>query len=226
MKICVLIPSYNCGRTIGSILRDLRSKGLDVVVVDDGSTDDTGRIAKSNGALVLSHNKNMGKGASMREGFKYILKSDYEAVLVMDGDNQHSVEDVDGFMNKARETGADIVIGNRMNDASDMPPVRLWTNRFMSALISRIIGIRVPDSQCGFRMLSRRVLEQIDLESSNYDIESEIIMKASREGFKIESAPIRTVYADEKSSINPVVDGFRFIALLFRVFFGPKSGRR
>ena len=226
MKICVLIPSYNCGRTIGSILRDLRSKGLDVVVVDDGSTDDTGRIAKSNGALVLSHNKNMGKGASMREGFKYILKSDYEAVLVMDGDNQHSVEDVDGFMNKARETGADIVIGNRMNDASDMPPVRLWTNRFMSALISRIIGIRVPDSQCGFRMLSRRVLEQIDLESSNYDIESEIIMKASREGFKIESAPIRTVYADEKSSINPVVDTLRFIALLFRVFFGPKSGRR
>jgi len=158
----------------------------------------------------------MGKGASMREGFRRILKKGFDSVVVMDGDGQHVVEDIGNFIEKMKETNADIVVGNRMLDTSSMPGLRIHTNRFMSSLISLIAGQNVPDTQSGFRLIKREVLQKIDLESSNYEIESEMIIKAARAGFRIESVPIKTVYNDEKSRINPIVDAFRFIAFLAR----------
>ncbi len=115
---------------------------------------------------------------------------------------------------KMDQTGADMVIGNRMSDISSMPGSRKYTNRFMSFLISTLSGQRIPDSQSGYRLIKREVLEKIDLKSSNYEVESEMIIRAARAGFKIESAPIKTIYRDEKSRINPVVDTFRFIVFI------------
>ena len=111
MKNCILIPSYNEARTIGVITKELKARGLEVYVVDDGSTDETAGIALSQGAVVIAHDKNKGKGASLIEGFDRILKEDFDAILVMDGDGQHATGDVDNFFNKMAETGADIVIG-------------------------------------------------------------------------------------------------------------------
>lgn len=213
---CVLIPSYNEARTIGHLVSELRARDLTVYVVDDGSTDKTATIAESEGAVVVQHKDNMGKGASMREGFRRILKKGFDSVVVMDGDGQHVVEDIGNFIEKMKETNADIVVGNRMLDTSSMPGLRIHTNRFMSSLISLIAGQNVPDTQSGFRLIKREVLQKIDLESSNYEIESEMIIKAARAGFRIESVPIKTVYNDEKSRINPIVDAFRFIAFLAR----------
>jgi len=218
-KISVLIPSYNEERTIGSIVRELKGRGMVVYVVDDGSTDDTASIAESAGAIVVKHEKNKGKGASLREGFRHILKKGFGAVLVMDGDAQHHPDDIDNFLKKMDDANADLVIGNRMNDLSSMPLIRIWTNRFMSGLISLVCGRCVPDSQCGFRLIKRNVLEGIELRSSNYEIESEMIIRAARAGFKIESAPIRTVYQDETSRINPVLDTLRFMAFIARIAF-------
>ena len=174
------------------------------------------KIAESNGAIVLRHDKNMGKGASLREGFKYVLKEGFDAALVMDGDGQHETGDLGNFFKKMEDTGADIVIGNRMSDASSMPLVRKITNRFMSNVISKLCGHKIPDTQCGFKLIKRRVLENIDLESSNYEIESEILIKAARKGFKIESVPVKTVYRGEMSKINPIVDTIRFLNLLLK----------
>jgi glycosyltransferase involved in cell wall biosynthesis len=216
---CVLIPSYNEARTIGHLVSELRARDLTVYVVDDGSSDDTAKIAESEGAVVVRHKENRGKGASMREGFRHILKRGFDSVVVMDGDGQHVVEDIGNFIEKMKETNADIVVGNRMLDTSLMPGLRIHTNRFMSSLISLIAGQNVPDTQSGFRLIKREVLQKIDLESSNYEIESEMIIKAARAGFRIESVPIKTVYKDEKSRINPVVDAFRFIAFLARTAF-------
>ena len=218
-NLCVLIPSYNEARSIGRLVDSLRAQGLTVYVVDDGSIDDTAGIAESKGAVVVKHKVNKGKGASLREGFKHVLKKGYEAVVVMDGDGQHEVEDIGNFLRKMEETCADIVIGNRMLDTSSMPVSRVHTNRFMSGLISMIAGQEVPDSQSGFRLIKSAVLDKIKLKSSNYEIESEMIIKASREGFKIESVPIKTVYEGEESKINPVLDTLRFIAFLVKVTF-------
>lgn len=219
MNYCVLIPSYNEERTIGGIIKNLQARHVPVYIVDDGSTDATYSIAVSAGAVVVRHKKNMGKGASMREGFKHILKKGYDAVLVMDGDNQHEIDSIDDFVRKMDETGADMVIGNRMSDTASMPIVRKVTNRFMSWLISKICGQRVPDTQCGFRLIKINVLEKIKLESSNFEIESEIILKASGLGFKIASVPIKAVYQDEKSRINPAADTIRFISFMIRSVF-------
>lgn len=218
-NLSVLIPSYNEARTIGHIVAELILKGFIVYVVDDGSSDDTARLAHAEGAVVVKHRKNMGKGASLREGFRHIVKKGFDAVIIMDGDGQHLASDIGNFMEKMDATGADIVIGNRMLDVSSMPKERKYTNRFMSYLISLISGQRVPDSQCGYRLIKTEVLKKVTLEASNYEIESEMIIRASRAGFRIESVPIKTIYKGEKSRVNPVVDTLRFIAFVVKILF-------
>ncbi len=216
-NLCVLIPSYNEARTIGDIVSGIRAGGLTAYVVDDGSSDDTAALAERAGAIVVKHPRNRGKGASLREGLRHIVKYQYDGVVIMDGDGQHKVSDIGNFTKIADESGADMVVGNRMSDISNMPFVRIQTNRFMSFFISRISGQYVPDTQCGFRYIRRAALEKITLESSNFEIESEMIIKAARAGFKISSVPIQTVYEDEESRINPVLDTLRFIAFIVRI---------
>ncbi|MDO8536372.1 MAG: glycosyltransferase family 2 protein [Candidatus Omnitrophota bacterium] len=217
MKSCVLIPSYNEARTIGAITKELKSRGMTVYVVDDGSIDKTADIARAQGAVVVIHDKNKGKGASLIEGFKHIIKKDFDVVLVMDGDGQHSIDDIDSFFKKMNETGADIVIGNRMLDTVSMPLVRRITNRMMSRIISKMCGQVIPDTQCGFKLMKRSVLDGIKFEFSNFEIESEILFKAAKKGLKIESVPVKTVYLDETSKIKPIFDTVRFISFLIKM---------
>lgn len=215
--ICILIPSYNEGKTIGAIVRKLKDRDLPVYVVDDGSIDDTYNAALTGGATVIKNIKNLGKGAALRVGFKRVIEDGYEAVIVMDGDDQHDVTDIAHLIMKMRETGAGLIIGSRMHDTASMPYIRILVNRGMSFLLSNICGQKVPDTQCGFRLITRDLLSSITLESLNYEIESEMIIKACRAGFKVESVPIKTVYQDEVSRINPVIDTIRFLILLARM---------
>ena len=219
-KTVVLIPAYNEARSIGGIIKDLKEKGLSVYVIDDGSTDDTSAIALKEGANVLKHDKNKGKGASIRDGIQYALKENFDAVLILDGDGQHKTSDVDNFFAKMDGASADIVIGNRMHDTSAMPFARHVTNRVMSYVISKLCGHDIPDTQCGFRLINIKVLKSVKLESSNYEIESELLLKAAKKGFKIESIPIQTVYENETSNINPLVDTVRFIVFLVKTLVG------
>lgn len=216
---CALIPSYNEARTIGGIVRRLKERGFTVYVVDDGSRDDTARRAGDEGAIVITNAVNMGKGGALRIGFDRAVKDGHDSVIIMDGDDQHDVTDIAHLIKSMHETHADIIIGNRMNDTSRMPFIRVAVNHFMSWLLSLVIWQYVPDTQCGFRLIKRDVLLKIKLESSNFEIESEIIVKAARAGFKIASAPIKTVYQDEVSKINPVIDTLRFIRLMFKLAF-------
>ncbi|MBN1526784.1 MAG: glycosyltransferase family 2 protein [Candidatus Omnitrophica bacterium] len=216
-KICILIPTFNEAKTIGQIIRDLKRLSLAAYVVDDGSADESASISEREGAVVMRHPRNMGKGAALRTGFERILRDGFDAVLVMDGDGQHTIEDVERFIKEEEYIGADMIIGNRMLETSAMPRHRVVTNKFMSGVISRLSGQYVPDTQCGFRLIKREVLQKVKLESSNYEIESEMILLAARERFTIESLPIKTVYRDEKSRINPLVDTLRFIMLMAKI---------
>jgi len=218
-KLCILIPSYNEARTIGSVISQLKPRALTMYVVDDGSSDDTAVIARREGAVVVQHKVNKGKGAAMREGFSHIIKKGYERVIVMDGDDQHSSKDLDALISAMNESGSDMVIGNRMHDTSAMPKMRIFVNHLMSFLISKVSGVNVPDTQCGFRIIKIKLLEEISLESSNYEIESELIIKAARKKFTISSCPIKTVYQNEQSRINPLVDTFRFIVFITKTIF-------
>jgi len=223
MRIYVVIPTYNEAKTIASIIRKIRQQELEVVVIDDGSLDNTYEIAKDNGAIVLRNENNEGKGASLIKGFHYAQDRDCDAVITMDGDGQHLPEEIPYFIRLAKYSNSGIFIGNRMFKIKSMPFVRVFTNKLMSWLISFVAGQSIPDTQCGFRLIKKDVLEKINLKTSKYETESEIIIKASRLGFKIESVPIKSIYSGEKSQINPVIDTLRFIKFIIRELWITRS---
>ncbi len=223
MKTCVIIPTYNEAKTIGEVVRDIRKQNLDVLVVDDGSRDKTAQLAASSGAAVLRNKGNLGKGASLIRGAEQALKHGFDAVIIMDGDGQHLASDLPYFIRLATYSDSGIFIGNRMDKPRSMPMTRILTNRFMSWLISKIARQDIPDTQCGFRLIKRQVFEKIKLTTRKYETDSEILIKAARENFRIESVPIKTVYGLEKSQINPLIDTLRFCRFIIREIWTTQS---
>lgn len=216
MRISALIPSYNESKTIGLLVKEIKGQGLDVIVVDDGSVDRTAEIAKMAGADILRHQENQGKGASLKDGFHYVLNKNYDAVITIDGDGQHSPGDISQFIQAAGRPEIDMVVGNRMHFSKGMPLIRWLTNNFMSFLLSLICWQYIPDSQCGFRLIKKRVLEELSFTTANYEIESEILIAMRNKGFKTKFIPIQTIYAKEGSQINPIVDAIRFFRFLLK----------
>ncbi len=216
MRICALIPLYNEARTAGKLIRKVSEYVEGCLVVDDGSTDSSAAIASQAGAEVIRHSKNYGKGLSLRDGFKRILEQDFDAVIIIDGDNQHDPRDIPRFIHKAEGSSSGIILGNRMYNVGRMPLIRILTNKFMSWIISKVTGQKIMDSQCGYRLIKKEVLEKITLFSSRFEIESEILIKAARCNFKIASIPISSIYQKEQSKIDPLLDTLRFIRFIFK----------
>jgi len=214
INVFIVIPTYNERRTIGSIVKELRGRDFRVVVVDDGSRDHTIVDANKFGAELVIHPKNVGKGRCIKEGLEYCLENGCDIVITMDGDGQHDLGEIDKFIAEFKEKHADIVLGNRMHDAKKMPFVRRWTNIFMSFVISCILGERIDDSQCGYRLLSRKAIEKMRLRTTKYEVESEMLLEAKRHGLRISSINIDSIYQGESSQINPFFDTIRFIRLI------------
>ncbi len=214
MRACVIIPTFNESKTIAGLIQQVQSSGLEVIVIDDGSTDNTADIAEASKAQLLRNVKNLGKGASLAKGYDFALARGFEAVISMDGDGQHSCDDLAAFIRKAESSDCAIIVGNRMSSARQMPALRVATNRFMSWLISLVTGQHIPDTQCGFRLVKKELLEKLNLSTSKYETESEILIQAARLGFKIESVAVRTIYSGQKSQINPFVDTLRFLRFI------------
>ena len=219
MKVCILLPAYNESKTIGPLVRSLRAKQLDVFVVNDGSIDNSGQIAREAGANVIDNPQKSGKGFSLRKGFAHIISLDYDGVIVMDSDGQHAVSDVDNFIQLAEQNPQVMINGNRMAQAKEMPFVRSMTNRLMSLLISLACRQAIPDTQCGYRYIGISVLKDLSLTCNSYEIETEMLMKASKKKFSVLSVPVETIYRNEKSKINPVIDTYRFIIYFLKELF-------
>ncbi len=213
---CVIIPAYNEEMRIGHIVGEVRANGLDCIVVDDGSADKTKEEASKAGASVISHAKNLGKGVSLRDGFKEALKKDYDFVITMDGDGQHHPGELQGFVKATGLGDAAVILGNRMGDPKGMPLKRKATNWAMSSFISLIAGQKMPDTQCGYRLIKAEVLRAVPLTTDKYEIESELLIGASKAGFKIKSIPIKSIYGGEKSQIHPFVDTLRFLSFIIK----------
>lgn len=216
MKLLAVIPAHNEAQTIASVVIGVKALGHGVLVIDDGSIDATAQLAQAVGAIVVSTHKKSGKGNALRQGFAWALEHGYEAVICLDGDGQHEAADIQAFLDCHRASGAALVNGNRMRNPKGMPLVRRATNAFMSWLISIICRQSIPDTQCGFRLISAEVLKAVQLECSDFEIETELLIKASKKGFKIASVPIATIYRDEVSKIKPVRDTIRFIRYIAR----------
>lgn len=215
MRNCAIIPALNAAQTIGEVVKEIKKSAIDPIVIDDGSTDATSKVSAENGAEVLRNEVNSGKGASLRKGFAYAISRGYTCVLTLDADGQHSPKDIPNFLNLlTKRPDADMIIGNRMDSPEGMPLSRKLTNKFMSWILSAISGQKVPDTQNGFRLIKSQLLENLELKSRRFEIESELILKAAAKKALILSVPITSIYQNRQSRINPIPDTFRFVKFI------------
>ena len=215
--VAAVIPAYHEEVHVRGVVERV-CKQLDrVVVIDDGSTDATATRAREGGAEVIVHPENRGKGESIKTGLRHwLVCPEIKFILLLDADGQHLPEEIDRFLAAAAATEAGLFVGTRMNDVHDMPFVRRTVNRYMSRRISRLCGQEVPDTQCGYRMVHRTLASHLLDGTSRFEYETEMLIIASRAGFRIASVPISTIYSDEVSSIHPVRDTLRFFRLMRR----------
>ncbi len=216
MTTGAILPALNAARFLPDVIARIRAAqpGLRPLVVDDGSADGTADVAREAGAEVIVHPRNMGKGQALRTGYAWALEEGVDWVFTLDSDGQHLPEEMQGFLDVAQRRRCDIVVGDRMAATETMPWLRKRTNIFTSAVVSALAGADIPDSQNGFRLYRTACLRDLNLRTTRYDAESEILVRLARRGFRIGSAPISTVYGDEISTINPLVDTGRFFRLV------------
>jgi len=219
VNIFILIPAYNAAKTLPDVIDRLSQvvSPHQLIVVDDGSTDNTATVLQHYGVVVLSHPQNQGKGAALRTGMDYALRHGARAVITLDADGQHDPQELPQFL---KHSSADLVIGTREHTLKSTPFHRYLSNSITSLILSLVAKQRIRDSQSGYRLLSARVMRTINLVTHRYETESEILIKAGRRGFSIDALPIQTVYSRENiSHIQPLRDTWRFIVLIFRSFF-------
>ena len=218
MKICALIPAYNEGEYIYEVICRCRVYIADILVYDDGSTDNTAQEALRAGAEVVGREGNKGKGQTLLDGFNLLAERGYDGVIALDADGQHLPEEIPLFINAA-VAGADIVIGNRMAEQKNMPRINWYTNVVTSLVISMLAHKRIRDSQVGYRFVRCQAWEKIrgKIRSRNFEFEGEMLVAAGRQRLKIVEVPIETVYGEEVSKINPWLDTWRFIKMAFRL---------
>jgi glycosyltransferase involved in cell wall biosynthesis len=222
VSIVALIPAWDEATRIGPVVEATRAH-LPVLVVDDGSEDDTSAVAKAAGAIVVRHPRNRRKGVALTDGFAWALERDYEAVLTLDADGQHDPADIPKFL-AAYEAGAgDLIVGRR--DFSQMPFPRFFINPFGSWLLSLALGTRIYDNQSGYRLYSRCLLERLDLTSTGFELEVEVIVQAVCMGMCIGWVDICTIYDTGKVSyFHPINDTARFLGMVWHAWRQRVSG--
>jgi len=215
-KICAVIPAFNVEQTISTVITKTSQfiKPANIIVVDDGSFDKTAATVKKTGVVVISNGVNRGKGFSLKQGFQYAIENGYEAIITLDGDQQHDPLEIPQFIDCYRKTGADLILGDRTHDFATMPLDRQFSNKMTSLIISLLTGQRVRDSQTGYRLIKTKNLKRINLISNRYDTESELLVKALLNSCKIAHVPIKTIYNEQPSHIHRFVDTLRFMRIV------------
>jgi len=218
VRVAALIPAFNEAATIGAVVSGLRGTVAEILVVDDGSTDETARRARDAGARVITHERNQGKGHAVRTGLASILSGDFTHVLLLDGDMQHLPREAARLTAAAESSGADVVIGERVFNRSEMPASRYHANRIGSLALSKFVGIPLGDTQCGFRIFKTNALRPLVLSATGYEIETEMLVKVRRRGGRVASVPVTAVYSGQRSKLRPVRDTTRtcFLAVYYR----------
>lgn len=207
----VLIPAYRAGPTVGDVARAALAHAGHVVVVDDGSPDDTLVRAREAGARTLRHPRNLGKGAALATGFAELLRLEAGAVVTLDADGQHDPGEIPLFASAWRETAADVIVGARLDGFESMSGGRRFGNRFSSAAVRFFRGPALPDTQCGYRLYSARFLRSIRFRRRAYDAEVELLMRAAAAGYRVMPLPIRLLASDGRptSHYRPWLDTYR-----------------
>lgn len=220
MKTAAVIPAYDAASSVADVVRRTVAILPDVLVVDDGSHDQTAETARGAGAEVLRHPRNRGKGAALATAFATLLPRGVSAVVTLDADGQHLPEEIPKLLAAAAE--ADLVLGTRDHLFGEMGGLRRASNRLSSWAISSVAGRRLADVQTGFRLYSRRLLEATGFPEARFEAESAVIVRAGRLGLRIVTVPVRLGFADGRttSHYRPLRDSVRIAAAVARARWG------
>lgn len=212
-KGCILIPAYNEEKHIGRVIESAR-QFLPVIVVDDGSVDQTAALAESSGATVFLQNPNQGKGAALQRGFQEIMRCDYDYLITLDADGQHDTLEIPLFIEKFDQSGFDLIIGYR--DFSKMPLIRRISNTIGRKMFSWAMRQPIIDNQSGYRLLSSRLFRiLVDNPERGFEYEVEMIYQCLINGYRLGWVPIKTIYADETSHIKPFHHLIHFLRVVW-----------
>ena len=231
LRVIAGMPAYNEGKYIGSLILQVQQYADEVIVVDDGSTDLTSKIAELAGATVIRHQQNQGKGVAIQGILAEAAKRTPDVLVLLDADSQHNPEEIPSLIRAVSE-GSDLVIGSRKMQRSHIPPYRRVGQAVLSRLTRTLSKQKLSDTESGFRALSRKGVSEIQLKESGFAVEAEMISAATVKGLKIAEVPISVIYTEDGSTLNPVRHGFgvfnRILAMISErrplVFFGLGGG--
>lgn len=202
VKVALVVPAYNEGGVIGEVIQKLNSTFktsgyiYQIVVVDDGSIDNTAIEAKKSGALVIKHILNTGSGGATATGLSYAYQNGFDIATTSDADGQHSAEDVLKGVQLLTSGDVDLLIGSRLINKAGMSRVKILGNRGLSFITYLLFGINVTDSQSGLRIFSRNALSKLRWKTSGYEFCSEMLWRAKQIGLKIDEFPIKAIYTE------------------------------
>ena len=232
-RVCALIPAYNAASTLAPVIEGVKKHVETVIVVDDGSVDDTMRVAQEHGAATLRHEVNKGKGEALKLGFEHASTLEFEAVVTVDADGQHDPREIPRLIEAYSAGGSGtIVLGSRLGQMPEMRRIRQISNRVGTALISRLAGCRIQDSQTGFRLIPIDVWNKVQVRGSRFDAEAEFLIKACRFGYVLREVSVTTGFPDgtATSHYKSIRDTVRIARRIFAAWFRSarycsKSGR-
>ena len=212
MKTFIVIPAFNESKRIEQVLEDVKNAGLQTIVVDDGSKDSTSEKVKKFNVTLLRHKINLGKGAALMTGCESAISMGADAIIMMDADGQHKAADLPKFIGKIQSGRFDIVFGSRSMNLG-IPLVRFLGNKFASVLISLLFGVYISDLISGYRVVTKKAYTQMKLKSSDYGIETEMVIETSKLKLRYCEIPIETIYYDKFKGVT-LLDAF---GILFNV---------
>jgi len=221
--ICAIIPAFNAEGSIGEVIDRTKEYLRRVIVVNDGSTDRTGEVARSRSIEVISIPSNRGKGYALRLGFSRALSNGCSSILTLDADGQHDPADIPIFLQAHEEDSQAILVGSRMAQAGRFPRQRYYSNRAAVFFISKALGQYLEDTQCGFRLYPAEAIRPIELTTSHFQTETEILLRAAHRGVRISSVPVKNIYWNgnaPRSNFRPVVDTFYICLVVLQGYLG------
>jgi len=202
-KICVLVPTYNNQGTLKSVLDGVLQYTNQVVVVNDGSTDNTSEILKSYTFLnIVSYDKNQGKGWALRQGFNRALELGFDYAITIDSDGQHFAEDLPKFLDKLEEQPGSLIIGARNMDQSSVPGKSSFGNKFSNFWFWVETGLKLPDTQSGYRLYPIHRMKEMKFITRKFEFEIEVIVRASWRGINVTSVPVKVFYAEKANRVS------------------------
>ena len=223
MRNLLVIPAFNEEPALPALIAAAKPYLNDILVIDDGSSDSTTLVSVMSGAMTHRFAENRGKGEALKAAFEYAIGEGYDWVFTMDGDGQHVPSDLPNFLPAFEQY--DLVLGNRMNDRTGIPVARRIANYLLSLLVSAVCAKWIADSQTGFRAYSIKLLREIPLESSRYELETEVIIKAVRRGFRIGHVTIQAIYSPENRRSRNWKDLLRILRVVAKSVFWRRTLR-